>query len=171
MFDITATGRKAAAYGRAKRTELAHGERPGKRIGTDRLEKGIAPQGGQSRAQDFVVVECQGRHGIEREPVGISGIVAATNGLRPHQSVKRHSNHPPARVTTGRRKRVELPHATTFKPRLLAQLAPDALFGALVHLHEAARKGPPPFERFSATLHQQHAEPRPVEPENHAGYL
>ena len=115
----------------------------------------VAAQALHRRLEDLPVVEGQLRQGIDREPCGFRGVVAADNLCGLDERVEGNGDHALARVAVRVGEDAQLAHGRGLEAGLLPELPQGAFFRGLPHLQEAARERPAALVGLAAAPHQQ----------------
>ena len=119
-------------------------------------------------AKNLVVVKCQCRHLVEREPLGPCGIITAFHFPQAHQGIISNCYHSLTWITVRRCECVKLLDVSTIKPRLLLELAQCTFHCILVHAQESTWQRPLALERLNTTLNEQHFEFSSIKTKYHA---
>ena len=117
--------------------------------------------------QDVIMVKCQWRYFIQREPTSRSGIITTFHLLYLYQCIIGNGYHSFARITGGIAESIELLDIGILQPCFFTQFAKRALSGRFIHFQEATWEGPFPFVWLYASLDEKHLQPLAIESKYH----
>ena len=148
--------------------ELGHGELLVQQVEADGLEVYILFQPFMGGLKDTLMIECQGRYLVEREPFGIGGIVSGDDLVLvlTYQGEEGDGDDTLAGVAVNSGEGLQLLDIDVSDTGLLKEFTQGSLFCGLVHTEEAAGQGPFSLVGLYSSFYKEHAEPLAIEAED-----